>query len=142
MRFSQGFREVFARLSLQKYFRERFARAEKNQFLRAAGAPARGAAEPGPPRHAKIGKNGTQKSLHAAVIKPGTISRILESLASLKPPSVQQHLPQRRKEDNHNMIVQQVVTAPPNTFLTKYFSKFVGVYYVSQLGRHLSGSTM
>ena len=32
---------------------------EKNQFLRAAGAPARGAAEPGPPRHAKIGKNGT-----------------------------------------------------------------------------------
>ena len=62
-RFSQGFRKVFARLSLQKYFRERFARAEKNQFLRAAGAPARGAAEPGPPRHAKIGKNHPNQSV-------------------------------------------------------------------------------
>ena len=42
-RFSRGFREAFARLSLPKYFRERFRRAEKpknNQFLRAAGAPA------------------------------------------------------------------------------------------------------
>ena len=38
--FSRGFRKVFARLSLQKYFRERFARAETNQFLRPAGAPA------------------------------------------------------------------------------------------------------
>ena len=47
-RFSRGFREAFARLSLPKYFRERFRRAEKfsYQFLRAAGAPARGAAEP------------------------------------------------------------------------------------------------
>ena len=55
-RFSQGFRKVFARLSLPKYFRERFRRAEKaiNQFLRAAGAPAR---RPGPQQHAKIGTN-------------------------------------------------------------------------------------
>ena len=64
IRILRGFREVFARFSLQKYFRERFARAEqKNQFLRAAGAPARGAAEPGPPRHAKIGKNHLNQSV-------------------------------------------------------------------------------
>ena len=72
-RFSRGFRKVFARLSLPKYFRERFRRAEKKliNFCVPRGPPPRGAAEPGPPRHAKIGKNGSQKSLHAAVIKRG-----------------------------------------------------------------------
>ena len=69
-------------ITLRKYFRKgpcrqrkRFenifvmvrAGREKNQFLRAAGAPARGAAEPGPPRHAKIGKNVTQKSFRIRI---------------------------------------------------------------------------
>ena len=58
-RFSQGFRKVFARLSLQKYFRERLGRAEKSliNFCAPRGPPPHRAAEPGPPRHAKIGKN-------------------------------------------------------------------------------------
>ena len=58
-RFSQGFRKVFARLSPQKYFRERLGRAEKSliNFCVPRGPPPHRAAEPGPPRHAKIGKN-------------------------------------------------------------------------------------
>ena len=57
-RFSWGFREAFASIIFS--WKVRSSRNKKfNQFLRAAGAPAppRGAAEPGPPRHAKIGKN-------------------------------------------------------------------------------------
>ena len=90
----RGFHEVFARFSRGFRFQNIFVKGSGEQkkklinFCVPRGPPPRGAAEPGPPRHAKIGKNGTQKSLHAAVIKPGTISRILESLASLKPPCV------------------------------------------------------
>ena len=66
-RFSRGFRKVFARFSRGFCFENIFvmvrAGRDKNQFLRAAGAPARGAAEPGPPRHAKIGKNHPNQSV-------------------------------------------------------------------------------
>ena len=58
---SEAFRQVFARFSRGFRFKNIFVKGsreqKKNQFLRAAGAPARGAAEPGPPRHAKIGRN-------------------------------------------------------------------------------------
>ena len=55
----KGFRKVFARFS--RGFREFFAsKFSINQFLRAAGAPAR---RPGPQRHAKIGKNHLAQSV-------------------------------------------------------------------------------
>ena len=62
---ARGFREVFARLSLPKYFRERFRRAENkiNQFLRAAGAPA---APRAPPNR---GPRGTQKLVRTKTAK-------------------------------------------------------------------------
>ena len=63
---SEAFRQVFARFSRGFRFKNIFVKGsceQKNQFLRAAGAPARGAAEPGPPRHAKIGKNHPNQSV-------------------------------------------------------------------------------
>ena len=59
------------------YFRERLRRAEKTnstQFLRAEGAPRRtaGAAEPGPLRHAKIGKNRDGQHPPTADVEPQT----------------------------------------------------------------------
>ena len=58
--FSWGFREVFVRFSLGFRFKKVFV----NQFLRAAGAPAR---RPGPQRHAKIGTN---NDLNQSVRRP------------------------------------------------------------------------
>ena len=76
--FSQ--RSVQAEKTLRKYFRNgpcgqrkrfenifvmvRAGREKKINFCVPRGPPPRGAAEPGPPRHAKIGKNVTQKSLN------------------------------------------------------------------------------
>ena len=80
-RFSRGFREVFARFSRGFRFQNIFVKGsgeqkkksifacrggprgsrKKNNFCVPRGPPPRGAAEPGPPRHAKIGKNGSQK---------------------------------------------------------------------------------
>ena len=61
--FSQGFREVFAGFSRGFRFQNIFVKGSGEQkkkiinFCVPRGPPPRGAAEPGPPRHAKIGKN-------------------------------------------------------------------------------------
>ena len=60
---SEAFRQVFARFSRGFRFKNIFVKGsreqKKNNFCVPRGPPPRGAAEPGPPRHAKIGKNGT-----------------------------------------------------------------------------------
>ena len=65
-RFSLGFRKVFARFSLQNIF-VKGSGEQKNKkiinFCVPRGPPPRGAAEPGPPRHAKIGKNHPNQSV-------------------------------------------------------------------------------
>ena len=63
-RFSQGFRKVFARFSRGFRFKNIFVKGSGEQkqkilinFCVPRGPPPHRAAEPGPPRHAKIGKN-------------------------------------------------------------------------------------
>ena len=68
--FSQGFRKSFARFSPGFRFQNIFVKGSGEQYLInfcvPRGPPPRGAAEPGPPRHAKIGKNrdGQKVTLH------------------------------------------------------------------------------
>ena len=62
VRFSQGFRKVFVRFSRGFRFKNIFvkgSREQKKSIFACRGGPRPRRRRPGPPRHAKIGKNGT-----------------------------------------------------------------------------------
>ena len=176
-----GFREVFARLSLQKYFRERFARAEKINFCVPRGPP-----PAAPPNR---GPRGTQK-LVGTILPSPSVRPSVEPFSPTIGIPINIHRNSRSaivvcnssrvsataiwlSSDMCNRVDSHHYGANGNLRMATHINKKmffcfcpgllckpardvicrgllckparalqVGVYYVSQLGRYKSGSTM